>query len=163
LAFASGLRESIKRQTLIQEADNLDSILAVAQRVEASQKEIKRDVALLNVNESDDEEGVDVGAVNFQRKKNFQGGANKNSGSGGQPQKSGGSPLKCFYCIKPGHFKRDCITRKNDRSKNIFKTNVNATPAKQNRQVGNVEADEEGFHVENCQADISDYLNCMSA
>jgi hypothetical protein len=163
LAFASGLRESIKRQTLIQEADNLDSILAVAQRVEASQKEIKRDIALLNVNESDDEEGVDVGAVNFQRKKNYQGGANKNSGSGGQPQKAGGSPLKCFYCLKPGHFKRDCITRKNDRSKNIFKTNVNATPAKQNRQNGSVEADEEGFNVENCQADISEYLNCMSA
>ena len=87
LAFASGLRESIKRQTLIQEAEDLDSILAVAQRVEASQKEIKKDIALVEVGYSDKEEGVDVGAVNFQRRKGNQGGANKSGGSGGHLHK----------------------------------------------------------------------------
>jgi hypothetical protein len=87
LAFASGLRESIKRQTLIQEAEDLDSILAVAQRVEASQKEIKKDIALVEVGYSDEEEGVDVGAVNFQRRKGNQGGANKSGGSGGHLHK----------------------------------------------------------------------------
>ena len=41
LAFAAGLRDSIKFQTLIQPTESLASILKVAQRVEACQKEMK--------------------------------------------------------------------------------------------------------------------------
>ena len=60
LAFAAGLKDSIKRQTLIQPTESLESILEVAQRVEASQKEIKKEVALVEVGDSDDETDVEV-------------------------------------------------------------------------------------------------------
>ena len=41
LAFAAGLRDSIKFQTLIQPTESLESILKVAQRVEYCQKEMR--------------------------------------------------------------------------------------------------------------------------
>ena len=118
LAFASGLRESIKKQ-VFQETDSLKDILKTAQRVESGLKELKKsDIAILDI-EDEDEDSVNVGAVNFRSKKKFQGGAKPNN-QGGQ--------LKCSYCNKTGHFKSNCITMKNDRKKGIFKSNINSTP-----------------------------------
>ena len=83
LAFAAGLKDSIKRQTLIQPTESLESILEVAQRVEASQKEIKKEVALVEVGDSDDETDVEVGAVD-KKTPGPQGTGNR-GGAGGCP------------------------------------------------------------------------------
>ena len=112
LAFAAGLKDSIKRQTLIQPTESLESILEVAQRVEASQKEIKKEVALVEVGDSDDETDVEVGAVN-KKAPRPQGTGNR-GGAGGTTRRSGGTQVECYYCFKPQHVKRDCITRRND-------------------------------------------------
>ena len=155
LGFANGLRDSIKKQVLFQEADTVAAILKIAQRVESWLKEVKREVAILDVGDSE-EDSADVGAVNFkQKKKNYQGGA----GKGGQ---SGSSPLKCFYCLKTGHFKKNCITMKNDRKKGIFKTNINSQPAKARMNSVDAGDDDETLDVNNCQADLSEYLNFHS-
>lgn len=68
LAFAAGLRDSIKFQTLIQPTESLESILKVAQRVE---------LAIINVRDSEEE--VEVVADNIQKKPvGFQGASNQN-------------------------------------------------------------------------------------
>ena len=121
LAFASGLREAIKKQVLFQETDSLKDILNTAQRVESRLKELKKsEIAILDV-EDEDSDTINVGAVNFKSKKKFQGGAKANN-QGGQ--------LKCYYCNKTGHFKSKCITMKNDRKKGIFKSNIKSTAQK---------------------------------
>ena len=112
LAFAAGLKDSIKRQTLIQPTESLESILEVAQRVEASQKEIKKEVALVEVGDSEDEADVEVGAVNYQRKAPRPQGTGNRGGAGGPNRRPGGPQTECYYCFKPQHFKRDCITSK---------------------------------------------------
>ena len=118
LAFASGLREAIKKQVLFQETDSLTEILKTAQRVELGLKELKKsEIAILDI-EDEDDNSVNVGAINFKGKKKFQGGA--------KPKNQGGQ-LKCYYCNKTGHFKSNCITMKNDRKKGIFKSNINAS------------------------------------
>ena len=69
-------------------------------RVESGLKELKKsDIAILDI-EDEDEDSVNVGAVNFRSKKKFQGGAKPNN-QGGQ--------LKCSYCNKTGHAKKICI------------------------------------------------------
>ena len=167
LAFAAGLKDSIKRQTLIQPTESLESILEVAQRVEASQKEIKKEVALVEVGDSEDEADVEVGAVNYQRKAPRPQGTGNRGGAGGPNRRPGGPQTECYYCFKPQHFKRDCITRRNDRNKGIFRSNVNAPQSK--RQNANVEIQEAeaaaaaSLAVNNAQIDIADYLNIHSA
>ena len=167
LAFAAGLRDSIKRQTLIQPTDSLASIMEVAQRVEASQKEIKKEVALVEIGDSEEETDVEVGAVNYRRRVTRPQGAGNRSGTGVPNQRPPGGPPSqgCFYCFHPKHYKRDCLTRKNDRNKNIFRTNINAPQSK--RQNASVEVQEAeaaaAFAVNNAQIDIADYLNIHSA
>ena len=165
LAFASGLRESIKRQVLFQETDKLSDILKIAQRVEAGLKELKRaDIASVGiVEDQDDFEGaVNVNAVNF--KKNFKKQGFKAQG-GARVSPSG--PLKCYYCNKTGHFKSNCITMKNDRKKGIFKSNVNGS-AQKAKFLNSVDADkseedeEDGLDVNNCMTDIAELLNFHS-
>ena len=154
LAFASGLREAIKKQVLFQETDSLSEILRTAQRVESGLKELKKsEIAILDV-EDEDDNSVDVGAINFKGKKKFQGGA--------KPKNQGGQ-LKCYYCNKTGHFKSNCITMKNDRKKGIFKSNINAS--QKPRFMNPVDADESDSDdgatpdVGNCQTDIANLLN----
>ena len=75
----------------------------------------------------------------------------------------------CYYCLKPNHMKRDCITRRNDRNKGIFRSNINAAPSR--RQNASVEMDdsnaeaaaEASAQVQSAQIDIADYLNIHSA
>ena len=74
LAFASGLREAIKKQVLFQETDSLTEILKTAQRVESGLKELKKSkITILDI-EDDDEDSVNVVVINFKGKKKFQGG-----------------------------------------------------------------------------------------
>ena len=161
LAYVTGLKESIKKQVLFQQAETLDDILKIAQRVESGLREIKKsEINILDVDDSDDENGVDVGAVNFKKKKNFKSNNAKAVGQSGQ--------LKCYYCLKSGHFKKNCITMRNDRQKGIFKSNVNANPSPKNKAKMNLldtnddSDDDEAHSVQNAQADIRNYLNLNS-
>ena len=161
LAYVTGLKESIKKQVLFQQAETLDEILKIAQRVESGLREIKKsEINILDIDDSDDENGVDVGAVNFKKKKNFKSNNAKAVGQSGQ--------LKCYYCLKSGHFKKNCITMRNDRQKGIFKSNVNANPSPKNKAKMNIldtnddSDDDEAHSVQNAQADIRNYLNLNS-
>ena len=175
LAFAAGLRDSIKRQTLIQPTETLDEVLAVAQRVEASQKEVKREVAVIEAGFSDEEE-VEVGAINARkgqaaagRSRFLPSQARSSNNGGATSRRPGGTMGDCYYCLKPNHMKRDCITRRNDRNKGIFRSNINAAPSR--RQNASVEMDdsnaeaaaEASAQVQSAQIDIADYLNIHSA
>ena len=162
LAYVTGLKESIKKQVLFQQAETLDDILKIAQRVESGLREIKKsEINILDVDDSDDDNGVDVGAVNFKnKKKNFKNNNAKAVDRSGQ--------LKCYYCLKSGHFKKNCITMRNDRQKGIFKSNVNANPSPKNKAKMNLldtnddSDDDEAHSVQNAQADIRNYLNLNS-
>lgn len=166
LAFASGLRESIKRQVLFQETDSLTDILKTAQRVEAGLKELKRaDIASVGVveEEEDYEDSINVNAVNF--KKNFKKQGFK-AQVGAKNNQNGAK--KCYYCNKAGHFKSNCITMKNDRNKGIFKSNINGSVQKP-KFLNSVDADDSDHEVEedcrnvnNCQTDIAELLNFHS-
>lgn len=156
LAFASGLRESIKKQVLFQESTTVQEILKIAQRVESGLKELKKsDIASVAVDENEEEE-VDVGAVNFRKKGRKQLGAGK----------FGKTPFKCFYCHKPGHYKNKCITMRNDRNKGIYKPNINGAPRANANAVDaedDEEDEEESPSVNNCQVDLAQMLNYHSA
>jgi hypothetical protein len=160
LAYVTGLKDSIKKQVLFQQAETVQDILKIAQRIESGLREIKKsDIAILDVGDSENEESADVGAVNFKKKKKFQGGA-KAGGQGGQ--------LKCFYCLKAGHFKKNCITMRNDRQKGIYKTNIHANPSPKSKarmnsvDTGEDEVDDDAISVNNCQTDLSQLLNFHS-
>ena len=169
MAFTMGLRENIKRQVVFQETETISDILKTAQRVETGLKELKRaEIASVGVAEDDDSDdaidGVNVHAVNFKRRAKF--GKQGPKAQGGAKVRSSG-PLKCFYCLKTGHFKSNCITMKNDRKKGIFKSNVNAMAAKP-KYLNGVEAEDsetdedDGPNVNNCQTDIAQLLNFHS-
>ena len=131
LAFAAGLKEAIKKQVLFQASNTVDDILEIAQRVEAGLKELKKaDFAVLDVDHEEYDAAVDAAAVNFKKKLSMKFRSKGQFGQGGAKQKSGGGggPLKCFYCLKQGHFKDKCITMKNDRKKGIYRSNVNLPP-----------------------------------
>ena len=153
LAFAAGLKESIKRQVLFQESQNVKDILAIAQRVESGMKEMRKsEISILNI-DSDDEDSVHVNALNFMKRKRPQNGPTKPGGKG----KPNGQ-LKCYYCQKTGHFKSACITMRNDRKKGIFKSNINMKPKVSSNSVDadsdSSESDLLGPSVSNCQTDI---------
>ena len=163
LAFASDLRESIKKQVLFQDSKTIDDILLIAQRVESGLKEIKKsDIAGVNVNDDDNEYNADVGAVNFRQKKKSV--TTYNAGGGGK------TSFKCFYCQKPGHYKVKCMTMINDRKKGVYRSNVNA-PINQNSKakVNSVDADDDSQEdnndsgINNCQVDLAKFLNLNSA
>ena len=175
LAFAAGLRENIKKQTLIQKADNLDSILEVATRVEASLKEMKKEygVASCEVDDEEDDDSAEVGAINQRNRKFQKGGAGKGNQGGSTrkfspPNKTKSAPMSCYYCLKTGHFKPDCMTRKHDRAKGVYKSNIHAKESTRKR-ISNVDADDEEDEdeggVSNCGVnfDLTDYLNLHSA
>ena len=158
LAFASGLKESIKRQVLFQESDSVKEILKIAQRIEAGLKELKKsEISILDVDHSDYDVSADVAAINFKKKKKFQAGA-KPGGQKGQ--------LKCYYCLKTGHFKDKCMSMKNDRQKGIFRSNINSAPVKARNnsvEADDSSSDDESHSVNNCGVDISRMLNIHSA
>ena len=120
---------------------------------------------MIEVGYSDNEADLEVGAVNYQRKTGRQQEAGNRGGAGEAYRKPGGPPLECYYCHKPAHFKRDCITRNNDRNKGVFRTSVNAPQSK--RQNASLEVSEAkaaaAMAVNNAQLDIADYLNIHSA
>lgn len=167
LAFAAGLKESIKRQVLFQESANVKDILSIAQRVESGLKELKKsDIAILDI-DTDEEDSAQVGAINFNKKKKAQGYAARSGGSTGSKGKPSGQ-LKCYYCLKTGHFKSACITMKNDRKKGIFKSNINQVGVK--AKVNSVEADSEsesdndnsGPRVQNGQTDLDQLAKLLN-
>ena len=159
MAFSAGLKETLKRQVLFQDSKSVDDILEIAQRVEAGLKELKKaDFAVLDVDHDDYDAAVDAAAINFKRKMNFK----KAQNQGGAKPKVGGQ-LKCFYCLKPGHYKDKCMSMKNDRKKGIFRSNVNLTPrskARNNSVDGGVESDSDSEDsglapsVSNCMTDL---------
>ena len=162
LAFASGLRETIKKQVLFHDSKTIDDILVIAQRIESALKEVKKsEIAGVNVND-ENENDVDVGAVNFRQKKKSV--TTYNAGGGGK------SSFKCFYCQKPGHYKAKCMTMINDRKKGVYRSNVNA-PINQNSKtkVSSVDAEDESHEddndsgINNCQVDLAKFLNLNSA
>ena len=166
LAYASGLREAIKRQVLFQDTSNITDILGVAQRVESTLKEVKKsEIAGVNVDkDSDNEDNVNVGAISFKGKK---GKFNYNNNKGGG-KKNGQGGLTCFYCLKPGHFKQKCMTRANDIKKGIYRSNINSTQKK--AKINSVDAgdddeesDDDDSGVQSCQVDLSQFLNLHSA
>lgn len=81
--------------------ETLDEVLAVAQQVEASRKEVKREVAVIEAGFSDDEE-VEVGAVN----------ARKGQAAAGQsrfpPSQAGSSKNGGATSRRPGGTMGDC-------------------------------------------------------
>ena len=163
LAFASGLKEAIKRQVLFQSSNTVDEILEIAQRIEAGLKELKKsDIAILDVDS--DQELVEVGAVNFRKKKKgqFQSRSTGNL-NGGFGAKSSG-PLKCFYCLKTGHFKDKCLTMKNDRRKGIFKSNIHSSPRVKSNSVEAEDSDSEDGSpsVNNCQTDLDSIAKMLN-
>ena len=165
LAFAAGLKEVIKKQVLFQASNSVDDILEIAQRVEAGLKELKKaDFAVLDVDHEDYDAAVDAAAINFKKKLSLkfkakgQGGAKQKFGGGG-----GGGQLKCFYCLKSGHFKDKCITMKNDRKKGIYRSNINLPPkarASNNSVDGGEDSDSDSEDsgkapsVSNCMTDL---------
>ena len=160
LAFASGLREAIKKQVLFQDSKTVDDILLIAQRVESGLKEIKKsDIASVTIDHSDNEDCVDVGAVNFKQKRKST--TTYKTGGGFQTN------FKCHYCQKPGHYKAKCMTMINDRKKGVYKSNVNAPISK--AKVNSVDAnnddqdDDNDSGVNNCQVDLGNFLNFHSA
>ena len=163
LAFAAGLREAIKKQVLFQDTSTIETILGVAQRVESGLKEVKKsEIAGVTVDKSDDEDNVNVGAVNFNKKKGkFN---NNNKGGGKTFDKKG---LTCYYCQKKGHFKQNCMTRANDQKKGIYRSNINSPQRK--AKINSVDAEEEDESddddsgIQNCQVDLSQFLNLHSA
>ena len=166
LAFAAGLKESIKKQVLFQETDSLSEILKVAQRIESGLKELKKsEIAILDLDD-EDKDSANVGAVNFKSKKKSTfkfSSAPKSNNQGGRER-----DLKCYYCDKTGHFKSNCITMKNDRKKGIFKSNIRSTPSKP-KFLNSLDADdsdsddeEPNGSVRNCQTDVAELLNFHS-
>ena len=169
MSFAAGLRESIKKATLIQHADSLDNIVEVAKRVEASLKEVNKEFGAASCEVDQDELTVEANAVNnFRGRGRFQrGGRGGGQNRGGQRQGAPPSGFKCFYCFKPNHYKEQCNTRKHDRAKGIFKTNIDAKPAKGGKvnavdgENEEEDEDDDSGSVQNNQVDfnINEYLN----
>ena len=165
LLFASGLRPDIKKQTLMQPGETLDEILEVAKRVESSLKETKREINMANVETGGVPNLEDLEAAAINRKAPNR--PNPNRANPGAP--NAGS--KCYYCGKVGHFKRDCLTMKNDRAKGIFRTNLTA-PLARRRQASSADFTNEEIeaataeveaNVNSAQIDINDLLNPYSA
>ena len=170
MSFAAGLRESIKKATLIQQADTLDNIVEVAKRVEASLKEVNKEFGAASCEVDQNELNVEANAINtFKGRGRFQrGGRGGSQNRGGQRQGAPPSGFKCFYCFKPNHYKEQCNTRKHDRAKGIFKTNIDAKPAKGKGNVNAIDGENEedddeddSGSVQNNQVDfnINEYLN----
>lgn len=164
LLFASGLRPDIKKQTLMQPGETLEEILEVAKRVESSLKETKKEVNVTNIDEVSNLEDLEAAAVN--RKPPFK--PNPNRGPNVGNTNAGG---KCFYCGKGGHFKRDCMTMRNDRAKGIFRTNLTA-PLSKRRQASSTDITDEDVeaataavetNVNSAQIDLMEMLNPYSA
>ena len=154
LAFAAGLKETIKRQVLFQQTNSVDDILEIAQRVEAGLKELKKaDFAILDVDHDEYDAAVDAAAINFKKKMKFK-------AQGGAKQKPS-APLKCFYCLKPGHYKDKCISMKNDRKRGIYRSNVNL-PAKAKARNNSVEGEVDTDYDSEDDVKAPSVNNCMT-
>ena len=170
LLFASGLCADIKKQTLMQTrpGESLEDIVIIAKRIEASLREAKKEVSAVDIPLEEEEavEDVEAAAVNrrgYSKSNFFQNrGQPQNRGlnsTGGQ----GGNKSSCFYCLKVGHFKKECLSMRNDRAKGIFRTNINA-PLSKRRQAASTEASEEEVQCATAEAslqlqDALQYLN----
>ena len=120
MAFAAGLRDSIKQQTLIQPSEALSKLLAIAQRVGASQREVqpRAQVAAAQAQEEvREDEHVEAAAANYHGRSAPQQRQAPISIKGNREGKFG---RECFYCFKPYHMKKNCLTRRQDCQKDIY-------------------------------------------
>ena len=120
VAFEAGLRDSIKRQTLIQPSEGLSDLLAIAQRVEASQREVqpRAQVAAAQAQEEvSEDEHVEAAAATYPGTSAPQQRQAPTSIKGNREGKFG---RECFYCFKPYHMKKNCLTRRQDCQKDIY-------------------------------------------
>ena len=144
----------------------LAELLAIAQRVEASQREVQPKAQVAQVYEEvSDEEQAEAAAVNYRRRAGPQQRQASTSarGSGGQGFKGTRFSGKCFYCLKANHMKKECITRRNDRNKGIFRTNINA-PLSNRQQNSSMEAAEveDEAEVAKQMPKLTTYLICRN-
>ena len=140
-SFLAGLKSEIKKLVLISSAEDLDEIYQVAVRVESSLKETKKDVLVVNAEgeEVADLEELEAAAVNKNRR--FI--PKSNAG----PSRTTPNAGKCFYCLQTGHWKKQCLSMKNDRGKGIFRTNIHAPLAKK-RQTSSADINQEEAEAE---------------
>ena len=149
LLFASGLRPEIKKQVLMQPAEKLDEILEVAKRVESSLKETKKEISMASIVDRDNIpnlEDLEIAAAN----RKFKPPSNPNQSRNPSPN-SGPAPNagQCYYCLRKGHYKRDCMTMKNDRGKGIFRSNIQAPLSRQRQAAAtNIEENVEEMEAE---------------
>ena len=183
LTFAGGLKEAIKKQVLFQDSETIEDILKIAQRVEAGLKEInqKTDIGITNADDSEEENQARIDAFNFKNKRGGRNGGNgkpRGKAGNGKGATPNNQSFSCFYCFKQGHYKGDCMSRKNDRAKGIYKGNVNAPISTRGKSKANVNAiennnnedsddseEDEGPNAEIGMADmgLSGYLNYHTA
>ena len=131
------------------------TVLEIAQRVEAGLKELKKaDFAILDVDHDEYDAAVDAAAINFKKKMNFR------RAQGGAKQKAT-VQLKCFYCLKPGHYKDKCISMKNDRKRGIYRSNVNL-PAKAKARNNSVEGEVDTDYDSEDSVKAPSVNNCMT-
>ena len=168
MLFALGLRPDIKKQTLMQPGETLEEIVEIAQRVESSLKETKREVNATNVDTGEVPNLDKLVAAAINRRPPSRPNPNSAPNAGGNTGGNFGG--KCYYCDKRGHFKKDCITMRNDRAKGIFRTNLTA-PLARRRQASSTDITEEDVEaataaaeatVNSAQVDLLNYLNPYS-
>ena len=99
---------------MIQPSEDLGELLAIAQRVEASQREVQPRVQVAVAQVAQDDEQAEAAAVNYHRRVGPQ---QRPVAPPNKGNKVGRFNGECFYCFKPYHMKKKCITCRNDRNR----------------------------------------------
>ena len=162
LLFAAGLRPELRSDVVMQDSTDLEGLLEVALRVEASKKEVRpaNRVAEFNAVENnaeaaenasgDEAHQLSVDALRQVRNNRGRGGRGGRGGGGAARSGFNGS---CHYCARKGHRIATCFTRMNDEKRGIYK--AKATDASPTSQTAAVDTD-----TAECSAfDLDQYLN----